>query len=102
VDLRQLIRRRRWWRTEGLRALRLMAIEQWDPDGVYGDPAQAGVYDPFLERTGRMLRRGRSAEAIAVYLGKVRTKAFRRDENETLDREFADRVVAWYRLEAPE
>jgi len=32
----------------------------------------------------------------------VRTKAMRLDESETADELFADRVVAWYRLEAPE
>ena len=48
-----------------------------------------------------MLRRGKGAGEIAVYLGKVRTQALRRDENEEADEAFADRVVAWYSLEKP-
>lgn len=92
---------RRWWSREGLPALRVMAIEHWDPINVYDDATQADVYDPFLERVGRMLRRGKSSEEIAKYLGKVRTKAFRRSESETTDQLFADRVVAWYQLESP-
>lgn len=93
--------RRRWWAKEGLPALRLLAIEHWDPEGVYDDPMRADAYDPYLERAGRMLRRGKGAAELAGYLGEVRTKAFRRDPNEEADQSFADRVVAWYSLEAP-
>jgi hypothetical protein len=93
--------RRRWWAKEGLPALRLLAIEYWDPDGVYDDPMRADAYDPYLERAGRMLRRGKGAAELARYLGEVRTRAFRRDPNEEADQSFADRVVAWYSLEAP-
>jgi hypothetical protein len=93
--------RRRWWAKEGLPALRLLAIEHWDPEGVYDDPMRADTYDPYLERAGRMLRRGKGAAEIARYLGEVRTKAFRRDPNQETDQSFADRVVAWYSLEAP-
>jgi hypothetical protein len=32
----------------------------------------------------------------------VRTKALAREPSETTDELFADRVVAWYALEAPE
>lgn len=93
--------RRRWWAKEGLPALRILAIEHWDPEGVYDDPMRADAYDPYLERVGRMLRRGKGTAEIARYLGDVRTKAFRRDPNEDVDQSFADRVVAWYSLEAP-
>ncbi len=48
-----------------------------------------------------MLRRGKGADEIARYLGAVRTKALGRGEAETVDELFADRVVAWYQLEAP-
>jgi hypothetical protein len=48
-----------------------------------------------------MLRRGKGPEDIARYLGLVRTKAFRLDESETADELFAERVTAWYGLEAP-
>jgi hypothetical protein len=91
----------RWWSSQGLPELRLMAIEHWDPMNYYDDPAHADAYDVYLSRVGRMLRRGKSAKEIAIYLGKVRTQAFRRDENETVDEQFADRVTAWYALEAP-
>ena len=91
----------RWWNSSGLPALRLMAIEHWDPLGVYDNPIRADEYDPYLKRLGRMLRSGKGAEEIARYLGDVRTKALRRGENEEVDRAFADRVVAWYQLEAP-
>jgi len=79
-----------------------MALEHWDPLGVYDDPLRAGEYDPYLERLGRMLRRGKGAEEIARYLGQVRTRALRRSENEEVDRELAARAVAWYQLEAPQ
>lgn len=95
------MRRRRWWRRDGLAELRLMALEHWDPLGVYDDPPRAGEYDPYLERLGRMLRRGKGTEEIAHYLGQVRTRALRRPENDDVDREFAARAVAWYQLEAP-
>ena len=78
-----------------------MAIEHWDPMNYYDDPSHADAYDLYLDRVGRMLRRGKSSAQIAVYLGKVRTLALRRDENEAIDEEFADRVVTWYSLEAP-
>jgi hypothetical protein len=72
---------RRWWSAQGLASLRLMAIEHWDPLGVYDNPAHADAYDAYLED--------------------VRTKALARGENEDVDELFADRVVAWYGLEAP-
>jgi hypothetical protein len=97
----QLFRWRRWWSARGLSELRVMAIEHWDPMNYYDDAAHADAYDPYLNRVGRMLRRGKGAEEIAIYLGKVRTLAFRRSENETVDEQFAARVIAWYLLEAP-
>jgi hypothetical protein len=93
--------RRRWWSEEGMPALRLLALEHWDPMNVYDDATRAGIYDPYLERVGRMLRRGKGPADIARYLGNVRTKAFRREPSEGADELFADRVVAWYSLEAP-
>jgi hypothetical protein len=99
--LTRLFRWRRWWAAEGLPALRVMAIEHWDPVGVYDDPTRAGLYDAFLDRVGRMLRRGKGSDEIARYLGAVRTKALGRGEAETVDELFAERVVAWYQLEAP-
>lgn len=100
-DLARSLRRRRWWRRDGLPALRLLALEHWDPLGAYDVPERADEYDPFLERLGRMLARGTDAEEVARYLAAVRTRALRRSENEEVDREFAARAVAWYRLEAP-
>jgi hypothetical protein len=97
----QLFRRRAWWSAHGLPQLRLLAIEHWDPLNVYEDPARADAYDAYLERVGRMLRRGAGAEEIAHYLGQVRTKALGRGENEDADEEFADRVIAWYAVENP-
>jgi hypothetical protein len=97
-----LFRRRTWWTEQGLPQLRLLAIEHWDPVHVYDDPSRADAYDPYLERLGRMLRKGAGPEEIARYLGAVRTKAFRRGENEDADEAFADRVVAWYAVEAPD
>lgn len=98
----QLFRWRRWWSAEGLPALRLMAIEHWDPVNVYDDPSRADAYDAYLDRVGRMLRRGKGSSELAYYLGQVRTKALAREENETADELFADRVVAWYVLEKPD
>jgi hypothetical protein len=97
----KFLRWRRWWSARGLPELRLMAIEHWDPLNYYDDPSHADAYDPYLERVARMLRRGKGVDDIAVYLGKVRTLALRRDENEAIDEEFAGRVSAWYTLEAP-
>jgi hypothetical protein len=96
-----LFRRRTWWAEQGLPQLRLLAIEHWDPLGVYDDASRADAYDAYLERIGRMLRKGEGPDAIARYLGDVRTKALRRGENEDADEEFADRIVAWYAVEAP-
>jgi hypothetical protein len=93
---------RRWWRSRGLPTLRTMAIEHWDPLDVYDDPSHADAYDLYLDRVGRMLRRGKGSAEIAGYLGEVRTKALAREESETADELFADRIVAWYGLEAPE
>jgi hypothetical protein len=97
----RLFRWRRWWNDVGLPALRIMAIEHWDPLDVYDDASRADAYDAYLDRVGRMLRRGKSAEEIARYLGAVRTKALGRGESETADELFAERVTAWYALEAP-
>jgi hypothetical protein len=93
---------RRWWKATGLPQLRVMAVEHWDPQNVYDDAARADAYDPYLERVGRMLRRGKGADEIAHYLGQVRTKAMRLDESEYADEAFADRVCAWYALEKPD
>lgn len=98
----ELFRWRRWWSGAGLPALRVMAIEHWDPLNVYDDAEHADAYDPYLDRVGRMLRRGKGAGEIARYLGDVRTKALAKEESETADELFADRVVAWYSLEAPD
>ena len=97
----ELFRRRRWWTTTGLPELRVMAVEHWDPQNVYDDASRADAYDPYLERVGRMLRRGKGSDEIAHYLGLVRTKAMRLDESEAADELFADRVSAWYAVEKP-
>ncbi len=98
----QLFARRRWWAASGLPALRIMALEHWDPLNVYDDAQRADAYDPFLQRVGRMLRSGKGAPEIARYLSDVRTKAFSLDESEGIDESFADLVVAWYSLERPQ
>jgi hypothetical protein len=92
---------RRWWGREGLPALRLLALDKWDPQNVYGEAERADAYDAYLERVGRMLRRGAGAADVARYLGDVRTKALRLPESPSVDEAFADEVVAWYSLEAP-
>ena len=97
----RFLRWRRWWSEQGLRELRVLAIEHWDPVNVYDDPTNADAYDAYLERVGRMLKRGKGSAEIARYLGDVRTKAFARGENEDADQEFADRVIAWYAVENP-
>jgi hypothetical protein len=97
----QIFTWRRWWSSVGLPAVRIMAIEHWDPLNVYDDPSRADAYDAYLERVGRMLRRGKSTGEIARYLGAVRTKALGLDESETADELFADRITAWYAVEAP-
>ena len=97
----ELFRRRRWWTTTGLPELRVMAVEHWDPQNVYDDATRADAYDAYLERVGRMLRRGKGPDEIARYLGQVRTKAMKLEENEDADEAFADRVSAWYALEKP-
>ena len=87
---------RRWWASTGLPALRVMAVEHWDPQNIYDDASRADAYDAYLERVGRMLRRGKGAEEIARYLGDVRTKAMRLEESETRRRGVRrprDRVV---------
>lgn len=97
----ELFRWRRWWTATGLPELRVMAIEHWDPQNVYDDATRADAYDAYLERVGRMLRRGKGPAEIARYLGEVRTKAMRLEESESADEAFADRVTAWYALEKP-
>ena len=93
---------RRWWGREGLPALRRLALDRWDPLDVYEQAEAQDAYDAYLDRVGRMLRRGAGAEEIARYLGEVRTKALAREASEPADEEFADRVAAWYAVEAPE
>jgi hypothetical protein len=95
------IRWRRWWSRSGLPALRVMAVEHWDPQNVYDDATRADAYDAYLQRVGRMLRKGKGPDEIARYLGQVRTKAMKLDESETTDELFADRVSAWYAVERP-
>jgi hypothetical protein len=93
---------RRWWAATGLPTLRVMAVEHWDPLNVYDDAARADAYDAYLDRVGRMLRRGKGSEEIARYLGEVRTRAMRLEESELADEAFADRITAWYALEGPD
>lgn len=92
---------RRWWRSEGQSALRHLALEHWDPLGVYGEAEALDRYDPFMARAARMLRAGRSADEIAKYLSDVRTKALERSEAEDTDAAFAEALVAWYAHAAP-
>ena len=80
--------------------LRILAIEHWDPLGVYDDPANADAYDAYLDRVGRMLSRGKGSAEIARYLGEVRRRCSPAGRTRTWT-SFADRVVAWYGLEAP-
>jgi hypothetical protein len=96
-----MFERRRWWRERGLPELRTMALEHWDPLNVYDDADRASSYDLYLERVGRMLGRGKGQQELADYLGAVRTKVYRLDENEIVDEDFAARISAWYQLEAP-
>ncbi len=96
-----LFQRRAWWAERGLPQLRLLAIEHWDPLNVYDDPENADAYDAYLNRIGRMLKRGAGPSELARYLGDVRTKAFKLDESEIVDELFADRIIAWYAVEAP-
>ena len=93
--------RRRWWSRDGLPALRLMALERWDPLGVYDDPQRLDEYDPYLNRVGTLLRRGAGPEEIARYLARVRLLALKLEENDDADEAFADEVTAWYALEKP-
>ncbi len=86
----------RWWSERGLRELRVLAIEHWDPANVYDDPANADLYDAYLQRVGRMLKRGKGPAEIAKYLGEVRTKAFKRERERRERRELRrprDRLV---------
>ncbi len=96
-----MLARRRWWSREGLPALRLLAVEHWDPLGVHGQPERLDEYDPYLQRVGRMLRKGAGPGEIARYLDRVRREALKLEENELADEAFADEIVAWYGLEKP-
>jgi hypothetical protein len=93
---------RKWWSSSGKPQLRLLALEHWDPLNVYDDAEHADAYDAYLDRVGRMLRKGKGPEELTIYLGRVRTLAFKLDERETTDELFADRVLAWYAVEAPD
>ena len=57
------------------------------------------MYDAYLERVGRMLKRGKGSAEIARYLGAVARRCSPASENEDADEEFADRVIAWYAVE---
>jgi hypothetical protein len=92
---------RRWWSKDGLPALRLMALERWDPLGVYEQPERVDEYDAYLGRVGRLLRRGAGPEELARYLARVRREAMKLEENEDADEAFADEVTTWYALEKP-
>ncbi len=92
---------RRWWSREGLPALRLMALERWDPLGLYDDPQRLDEYDAYLNRVGTLLRRGAGSQEIARYLGRVRVQAMKLEENDDADEAFADEISAWYALEKP-
>lgn len=93
---------RKWWSSTGKPQLRLLALEHWDPLNVYDDPENAAAYDPYLDRVGRMLRKGKGPAELTTYLGRVRTLAFKLEEREITDELFADRVLAWYAVEAPD
>jgi hypothetical protein len=93
---------RKWWSATGKSQLRLLALEHWDPLNVYDTPSEAAAYDAYLDRVGRMLRRGKGSAELAAYHGQVRTLAFKQEEREIADELFADRVLAWYAVEAPD
>ena len=85
----------------GLPALRVMAIEHWDPQNVYDDASRADAYDPYLQRVGRMLRQGKGPGRDRALPRRGAHEGDALDESETADELFADRVVAWYSLESP-
>ena len=93
---------RKWWSSSGKPQLRLLALEHWDPLNVYDDAEHADAYDAYLDRVGRMLRKGKGPKELTTYLGRVRTLAFKLEEREITDELFADRVLAWYAVEAPD
>ena len=95
-------RRRRWWSSRGCPQLRLMALEHWDPMNYLRRRGARRRLRPVPPARRPHAAERQGAGDIAGYLGKVRTQAFRRDENEDVDELFADRVVAWYSLEAPD
>ena len=97
----ELFRRRAWWAGQGLPQLRLLAIEHWGPAERLRRSERADAYDPYLNRIGRMLKQGAGPSELTRYLGDVRTKAFALDESEIADELFADRIIAWYAVEAP-
>jgi hypothetical protein len=92
---------RRWWSNAGLPALRMMALERWDPLGVYEQPQRMDEYDAYLNKVGRLLRRGAGPDELARYLGRVRQEAMKLEENDDADEAFAEEVTAWYALESP-
>jgi hypothetical protein len=92
---------RRWWSRQGLPALRLMALERWDPLGVYDDPQRLDEYDAYLNRVGKLLRRGAGPDEIAHYLGRVRRLALKLEESDDADEAFAEEITTWYALERP-
>jgi hypothetical protein len=49
---------RRWWSRDGLPALRLMALERWDPLGVYEQPERVDEYDASGAAPARRSSRG--------------------------------------------
>ena len=61
-----------WYERRGAGRLRRLLMRQWDPIGVAGEPHAREEYDSYLGPVAERLRRGSSADEIALLLQSIR------------------------------
>lgn len=62
----------RWWRLDGLREMRALLWEQWDPLGLRAHGVPEDEYDNYANVLASKLKRGNSHAGIARYLTTTR------------------------------
>jgi hypothetical protein len=85
-----------WLKAAGLKSLRGLAMEVWDPIGVRDAPSAQDEYDTYLGHVAAALRRGEDVEQIGMYLSSIRTAYMGLPPQPERDRQAAQAFVNWY------
>jgi hypothetical protein len=88
-----------WYKRRGAGRLRRLLMRQWDPIGVAGEPHARDEYDSYLGPVAERLRRGSSADEIALLLQSIRCDQMGLGAYYGDDLRVANALRTWYAAE---